>query len=415
MSFMTGEIQRIDGGNSLVALPPARAHSSMGDQQVLQQWIGIFDMKSPATARHYRTQSGKFRLFLHLLHPDWEDNTHLKQASEQDVALYELALSFKPMPNGERPDLRLTERELLRHGLGEQPFGRALKKSSINQALSVLNALYEHLRTPNGAMPLPYVLVNPVKRVRKSATRSVKQTDRHIPLEGVQAMNTYLFTVIERARLAGDGQAVIRYERMLWIFTLLFGLWGRREELSKLSMGDFRQQHDEAWKVTLQRKGGKEEEVPVATWVIEGLRRYRASLGLGRSWAAGDTLAAIQGLRVIQGSTGHGSPQILYLEIKRLATETAEELSSGVLLPEISTERRSMLVERLGRCSPHWFRHSGPTIAINSGAISLESASKMLGHSSLATTSQMYYHADDALLRSGLDALGEQLVRPPGN
>lgn len=391
--------------------PYGTAAPAFGDSHALQLWLSIFDLKSRATARHYRTQSGKFRLFLRLLHPDWDEDTILQRASEQDVAMYEMALLLKPMPNGERPNLHLPTQELNRMGLDSQPFAVALKKSSVNQALSVLNALYEFLRTPNGVMTQPYVVVNPVKRVRKSVTRTVRQSDRHIPLEGIQAMNDYLLAAIERATKASDSQAVIRYERRLWIFTMLFGLWGRREEISNLSMGDFRQQHDETWKVSVQRKGGKQEDLPAANWVIQGLRRYRASLGLPKSWVSSDNTPVVQGLRLVKGATNneHISPQTLYLEIKALASETADEVACGALLPSFSPERRVMLCERLVRCSPHWFRHTGPTIAINSGGMSVENASKMLGHSSLATTTQMYYHADDQQTRAGLDSLGAQL------
>lgn len=385
-----------------------------GDDEALRLWVSIFDHKSPATARHYRTQSGKFRLFLRLLHPEWSANCHLQMARESDVAMYEQALGLKAGRNGVRPNLRLSPDELSLHGLQDQPFETALKQSSINQALSVLNAMYEFFRTPNGVMVEPYVTVNPVKRVRKSSTRTVTQTDRHIPLEGIQAMNSYALSAIEQAKMTGDTAAVLNYERKLWIFTLLFGLWGRRDEVSKLSMGDFRQLYDQEWKATLQRKGGKIEEIPVAKWVITALRRYRASLGLPAAWQAGDMTPAVTGVRQVatkgrQISTQHVNAQTLYVQVRLLACETADEIGLGRLLPDLEQEQREMLIERLKRCSPHWFRHTGPTIAINSGAMSVENASKMLGHSSLATTTQMYYHADDKKTRAGLDSLGDTL------
>ena len=400
------------------------------DARALQTWLNIFDHKNRATARHYRTQVGKFMLFLRLVHPDWDRARHLKLATEQDVAGFEMALSHKAPATGPRSsqaNYRLTQAQLDAEDLSSQPFAKPLAKSSINQALSVLNAMYEFLRQPNGAMTEPYVTINPVKRVRKSATRNATQTDRYIPLDGVRAMHACMLSVIERATAAGDAHTVQRYERKLWIFTLLFGLWGRREEISKLSMGDFVQQHDGAWRANLSRKGGKEESLPVASWVMDSLRRYRTSLGLPRAWTPNDKTTAIGRIRLRSERTQqtplnarvvplnghqHISDQVLYLEVKSLANETADELATAMLLPDITAERREMLVERLRRCSPHWFRHTGPTIAINNGSMSIEHASKMLGHSELATTSQMYYHADDGKTRSGLDSLGSLLVSP---
>jgi integrase len=409
-----GSSQALSGRQAYLERANASSQYSQpfGDTQALGLWLSIFDLKSPSTARHYRTQTAKFRLFLQLLHPDWASNTHIQQASEEDVALYEHALGLKELPNGSAPNLLLSGTELTQLGIVDQPFAKALKESSINQALSVLNALYEYLRTPNGVMVTPYVVVNPVKRVRKRINRSVAQTDRSIPIEGIQAMNTYMHTVIARAESIGDKVTAANYERKLWIFTLLFGLWGRREELSKLSMKDFKQKSSKEWEVSLLRKGGKREDQPVANWVIAGLRRYRKSVGLLSNWALDDPLPSILGIRTRMGRAGakHVSPQVLYLEIVALAKETAHEISSGNLLPAVDHEERVFLSEKLGRCSPHWFRHSGPTISINDGSISLQLASKILGHSSVATTSQMYFHADKNKMRQGLDALGSKLA-----
>jgi integrase len=391
-----------------VYLPAASTEPKpIGDTEALRSWLQIFDRKSQGTARHYRTQVGKFQLFLRLIHPERDADHQIRLATESDVTAYELALG--PLDKGARDKLLLSEQELFQHGLTSQPFARDLKATSVNQALSVLNALYEFLRTPNGAIPFAYVSVNPVTRVRRSGDRSVRQTDRHIPLDGIQAMNEHMHRTIEAAKSVGDRKLAARYERMLWIFTLLFGVWGRREEVSQLTMGDFKQGHDEKWKATLHRKGGKDADVTIAKWVLDALRRYRTALGLPRNWSAGDRHPAIVG-HTPKGQPAAGvSAQTIYLEIRALARATAQDLHNGLMLPDISPERREMLEKRLNSCSPHWFRHSGPTIAINSGAISIELASKMLGHSTLDTTSQMYYHADDAKMLAGLDALGAQL------
>jgi integrase len=270
----------------------------------------------------------------------------------------------------------------------------------------VLNAMYEFLKVPSGAMPMPLVRLNPVRRVRKSASRIQMQTDRHLPLDAIQAMHGYVQVSIDGATAQGDVPGAMKFERRLWLFTLLFGLWGRRQELCNLCFGDFiQQQHDASWRVTLHRKGGKEQQLPVPEWVMRNLLRYRHCIGLSSTWIPNDSTPAISPIK----SSGRAgiSPETMYAEIRALAAETASELLAGRLIETLTPERGEMLAGLLVRCSPHWFRHSGPTIAINTGVMSMGNASKMLGHASQATTYQMYYHADDNETRSALDGLGD--------
>jgi len=88
--------------------------------------------------------------------------------------------------------------------------------------------------------------------------------------------------------------------------------------------------------------------------------------------------------------------------VKWIAIKTMELLGSGELMPEIDPLQRSIAASTLSRISPHWFRHAGASIAIESGAMSLDNASKVLGHSSSVVTASMYYHPDEKLMAEGL-------------
>ncbi|WP_371436241.1 tyrosine-type recombinase/integrase [Polaromonas sp.] len=393
--------------SALVPQPEA-----MDDEKVLALWLSGFTRRSKATARNYRTQAMKFRLFLQLIHPDWPRNTHLQRATQKDVENFEAALTLKDLGADERRLVQLSPGELTLFGLKEQPFGKPMATSSVNQALAVLNAMYSFMREPSQQMPAPYVIYNPVRIVRKSVSRAVTQTDRYIPLDGIQAMHGMALVLINEATGTQDAQKILEYERLLWMFTLLFGLWGRREEICQISMGDFKQANDDGWRVYLKRKGKRDaESIPASKWVIEGLMRYRESLGLTRAWGIGDLRPAIGTLRKRPGlaELDHINAQTIYLQIKNLASKTAAAVESGKMLPEITDDRRGRLTTILRSCSPHWFRHSGPTIAINTKTITIENASKILGHSTLATTSQMYYHGDQDAMRSALDGMSALL------
>ena len=405
-------------GNSLAAISAITriglgehqeiAASDMDDDKVVGLWLSGFSRRSKSTVRGYRVQVTKFRLFLQLIHPDWPRARHLQMATSKDVENFEAALTLRDLGGDERRLVTLSPEELILFGLKEQPFAKAMAPSSVNQALAVLNAGYRFMREPSQAMPVPYVLYNPIKSVRKSASRAITQTDRYIPQDGIQAMHTVVLSLINQANADGDALKVQEAERLLWIFTLLFGLWGRREELCKLSMGDFKQDNDDGWRVYLLRKGKRDvESIPASNWVIDGLRRYRQSLGLDGQWPVGDPRPAIGSLRKRPGFevADHLNAQTIYLQVKSLAEKTAAAIEAGECLHQITDERRARLASILRSCSPHWFRHSGPTIAINTKTVSIENASKILGHSSLTTTSQMYYHGDQDAMRQALNGM----------
>lgn len=402
------------------AFPSIRPHERRAlsnDDEAVALWLSEFKYRSSATVRSYKAQSQKFRLFLTLWHPDWSPDTVLLRARRADVSAYELALTGRTeiQVDGSTPDLALTDGELLKLGFTSQPFGMVMMQSSVNQALAVLNTMYAYFCTPNDEMNTPYVEFNPVRRVRKAKSRSMHKIDRFITLDGIQAMYAYLTETIDTANKLGDKKAALRYERSLWILTLLFGLWGRREEVARLCFGDFRHHPGKGWMVTVKRKGrgNQTDDIPAAPWVIEALKRYRVVLGLTPTWTPLDRAPAIQGLRLVEGvaKVTPNHAQTLYLEIKRLASETASEIKDKRILPDLEDGTRADLLDRLNRCSPHWFRHTGPTIAINDAenSMTLELAAQMLGHSSTATTSQMYYHGDTIQLQAGLNVLGDKL------
>jgi integrase/recombinase XerD len=402
---------------ALVAGLPAARDSMLGrslavdDDAAIATWLSVFQAKNTRTVHSYRSQSTKWRRFLELLHPERPNQYQIKLATEQDAIAYELALSHrtpegKPQPTSNA--FLLTPDQLQAHGWKKQPFAQPLKRSSVNQALAVVHAMYDYLREPNAAMTEAYVAVNPLRRVLKSGIRTPRKTERILPQAAVQSMNIYVLRGIETARALGDEATTRLMERRLWMLTLLFGLWTRREEITRLEMGSFCRSPNRQWQVRLHRKGDREHMLAVPDWVIAGLRRYRASIGLPEQWLSGDTTPALLDLR-FKGLPCHKklSAHTLYIQIKNLASETAIEIESGRLLQELGDEEKGEIVGALQRCSPHWFRHTGPSLAINSGTMTLAQAAEVLDHKSTSTTWSMYYHGDDNQTRAGLEKMAQ--------
>lgn len=387
------------------------------DDAALSRWLAVAAHRNRNTLRSYMREARRWRLFLSLLHasnPARPHGTLLRDATERDVAAYEAVLLGKA-PATALPRLLASPADLAAAGLAEQPFvsvgddglvaPRALKRSTANQALVILHALYAFWMEPDAATKMAYVGANPVRRLKRTAVRAQRQTERMFPLAALQAM----LAVCERDCAQAKGEIERRASvRRRWILSLLFGLWARRAEVASLRMGDFR--HDgRRWVVRLQRKGDKEQTLPVATWVMDALIAYRQSLGLAPLPQANEEIAAVLPLRPrTQGDDGGPlDPGTLYREVTALAKTAADALGATEVLPDLSAVDRQHAISALRALSPHWFRHTGASLAIESGAMSLENASRVLGHSSTVVTAAMYYHPEEQQMADGLQAMGK--------
>jgi integrase len=406
------------------------------DETALHTWLGFAQYRNPRTHRSYRTEVTRFRLFLQTVHagnPARPENTLLRDATEMDIASYEAQLLGRTRAGDSVVPLYVPRELLERSGRTSQPFIHdgphlngmvhhepiARAKSSVNQAITILHALYQYWMRPDPVTKRAYVGANPVKRVKGATNRSKRQIDRNFPPEGITAM---LGTIaLERATLLDQPDNnkraldLQRLDRLRWIVALLFGLWGRRSEIASLRMNDFH--HDGSiWYARLCRKGGKEQDVPVADWVMKELMTYRQSLALAPLPNDRDSAPAIGRLRRYQpkGQTRASAADqaatinsdTIYREVASCASAAAAAVRSAQVLNTLDEVQRELLASRLEKVTPHWFRHSGATIAINSGVMSLLNASKMLGHTSTAITSEMYHHQDSQEMAQSLQKLG---------
>ena len=98
---------------------------------------------------------------------------------------------------------------------------------------------------------------------------------------------------------------------------------------------------------------------------------------------------------------------LIYREVSALCTDASQALRKHQVLPDLDGINREMVALKLDEISPHWFRHSGASIAINTGAMTLENASNMLGHSSPIITAEMYYHPETSQIADGMERIGK--------
>jgi integrase len=412
----------------LATMAPYGGNGVMDDSQALSGWLIFVEHRNTQTFRSYQAEALRFRIFLETLHgknPDRAQAHLMRDASEADIMLYEAVLSGHFKNGKEAPIVQVPREVMIRHGRERQPFvvehessgliqykSMGLKASSVNQALTILHALYQYWMRPDPQTKSAYVGANPVKRIKSASNRMQRQTSRNFPMEAITAMMETLES--QRIAITPDVQEIKSRQiaRRRWIVAMFFGLWGRRAELAQLKMGDF-QHNGTRWTVHLRRKGGKEQDLPVAPWVVQEMARYRASLGLSPLPNPSDESPAVARLRNrAEDDEAPDKPptpvhaDTLYREITTTAKDTAAAVRCGIALADVDPVQRELVAKRLDEISPHWFRHSGASIAINSGAMSLDNASKMLGHSSPTITAEMYYHPDEAQIEEGMQQLG---------
>lgn len=412
-------------------LPDQRgASEGTPDQAALMRWLAIAAHRNANTLRAYSAETSRFWCFLHLMHagsPARPTATLLRDATESDVAAYEATLLGKA-PTGIWGRLLAPKHVLQACGLREQPFfvGRpigqeegggenvldsasmqpkALKPSSVNQALNILHALYAYWMIPDAQSRQSYVGANPTRRLKRATVRAQRQTKRLFPQEALIAMMQVCDEAIAAATSPPEKMSAARRR---WLLCLLFGLWARRAEIASLGMSDFFFD-GKGWRVRLQRKGCKEQELPVADWIMDALMAYRASMGLSGFPGTDEVGPALRPIRWPRGGLndpGQLDPGTLYRDVIAVARQAEARVRDASLFGDLSLWQREHVAKALGGLSPHWFRHTAASMAIESGALSLENASRVLGHSSTVVTASMYYHPDDKLIAGGLQQMG---------
>lgn len=419
---MSTELAAFESHAQIHEVAPASG-SEMDDARALSSWLAFVESRNHLTFRAYKFEALRFRLFLETIHRGESARPEpflLRDANETDVISYEAALlgSYRNR-NLQAPVVVVPKDLMVKYGRTTQPFvseldqgpvaqyrALGLKPSSVNQAITILHALYQHWMLPDPQTKRAYVMANPVRRIKGATNRVQRQTAKNFPPEAITAIMATL--ALQRSGLDPDKSQpqLQKLARRRWIVALFFGLWGRRQEIAQLRMNDFRHTGSR-WTVHITRKGGKVQDLPVAPWVIQELSEYRRHLGLNPLPGSGDDMPAVPRLKRRSGKDAEPmAANTLYEEIIAVAKDAALLVRSGSVLQEKDPDDRELIATRLDDVTPHWFRHSGASMAINSGAMTLNNASKMLGHSSPTITAEMYHHPDDDEIERGMQEVG---------
>lgn len=373
------------------------------DQAAIDYWLSVYQLKSPNTYRSYKLEATRWIAFLEFKKGSAESSL-LKRATEQDVEAYLLALGRpKEDRNKTSPPFHPTPlpAELLaRARLRLQPFLVEHSPRSMARSLSSISSLYRTLGTPIDSSGATYVRHNPTSRLGKMQDRTVAKAEKYFTPRVYEEMLQTIAMEFDAAKTPLQKRQQIRRK---WIVVLIYGLWIRIAEATSLSMSDFKKTQD-VWSARVVGKGRKVREVVVTAAVIDHLIQYRKSLGLPALLTnMEEDIPAIVALvkRSDQFEFRHCNTSSVYREIKAIALATAKRLEAQEI--GLTSEDHEVLIQQIMSISPHWFRHSGASEAINAGYPLVEAAAR-LGHSDVTMTQEMYYHGER---RKSRDALSE--------
>jgi len=380
------------------------------DLTAVGNWLEPFRRKSPHTHRAYQRVASYWLYFLEQIHGHQSDL--LRRAGPLDAHNFLHALTHESdrTAGSAAGSLQPTQEPFWRDhspearpnhfGVKSNPFARAKSQRSVAQTIAALSSLYKFNNTKRAAHDEALLDFNPFADLGRFLLRHDAKTDRVFE----PAVYLRLLDATDWLALAAQTPAQReRAVRLRWITVALFNLWIRVSELAGLRMSDFRQRGG-VWFASVHGKGRKVRSVEVTPAVMRELMIYRESLGLDALPQRHETdIAVVVSIRRAQGRHYPGvTPRALFGEIKELGASAARVLLDSQ--PEPADLETQSLISRLRQISPHWFRHSGASEAIN-GHFPIADAAERLGHQDPAITVRMYYHGDAKRRVGALQAL----------
>lgn len=179
-----------------------------------------------------------------------------------------------------------------------------------------------------------------------------------------------------------------KHERSLFVIAALKTLFLRISELSERpqwspTMSDFWQDSHYNWWLRVFGKGKKIRDISVPDAFLPYLTRYRLSRSLTKLPSTKDKSPLVEKI--------HGKGGMTTRQLTRIVRYIFDAAYEKILEEKGSTEAHA-----LKDCSTHWLRHTGASMEIERGR-NLKDVSMELGHSSMATTDNIYIDSENKI------------------
>ena len=340
------------------ALGGVRQTAANTDVDALRLWLAEY-AGSPHTLRNYRKEA--VRLIV------WATQglgKALSSLNREDLLVYE---SFLANPSGDWIDPTLPRR-----GGRRRLLDGPLSPRSVRQAMGILSGLFGYL------VAAGYLAGNPLAlRRRRSESKSSRRSavERYLDHALWQSVLDYIETMPQDS--ARERQ---HYERVRWLFRLIYGAALRASEVAQAKSGDLELRRGKWW-LRVIGKGNAVGDVPISDELMDDFARYRRFYGLSAVPVAPEETPLVMS---VTGRTDRFlTSTAIYLIVKEVFRRAADRLEA--------TDPGKAVTLR--RASTHWLRHTAATHQADAGN-DIRFIQKNLRHASIETTA-IYLHAED--------------------
>lgn len=330
------------------------------DVEAVRLWLAEY-ADSPHTLRSYRKEA--VRLLI------WATSSlgkPLSSLTREDLLAYEAFLA--------NPSIEWADPTRPRRGGGRRLFDGPLSLPSVRQSLGILSGLFGYL------VAAGYLAGNPLalRRRRGDAKASRRAAvERYLDQKLWQTVLDLIETLPQTTHRERQ-----HYERVRWLFRLLYGASLRVSEAAHAKTNDLSHRRGKWW-LHVVGKGGSVGDVPMSDELMVDFARYRQFHGLPAAPAVGEATPLVMS---VAGRTDRFlTPTAIYLVVKEVFRRAAKALETADLAGAAT----------LRRASTHWLRHTSATHQADAGN-DIRFIQKNLRHASIETTA-IYLHAEDDL------------------
>ncbi|MEE8057199.1 MAG: site-specific integrase, partial [Pseudomonadales bacterium] len=299
------------------------------DLEAIMCWLTEFK-DSPGTYRSYRKEAE--RLLVWSLK---QRNKALSHLTREDLMEYQ-----KFIANPHPVEYWCGQRQP-RHSDHWKPFQGPLSASSQRQAMTIINGLFSYLVNAGYLLGNPLSLMRQRKIMLNPDIKNPLQQERFLDQKTWRYLKKYIYAMPRDTK-----RQIAQYERILFLFHILYLLAPRVSEVSNHCMNSFRNYRGKWWWF-ITGKGNKHAKIPINDAMLEALVRYRRSLGLSDYPAEHDSSPLLRGL----GGVRNISANMIYRIVKSVVQGAAESIR------EIAPHKAAVLQN----ASTHWFRHTSIT------------------------------------------------------